>query len=117
MHTVCILTVHILLFPSWHQSHLNPRFQMLLNNQDSLFRHYLQAYHKLLAQEPLATFSFHMESSVEVSFTFLRYESFQPDAPVNLKIYSERLPYGNFSEKFLSNGPGIFWGHQKEERD
>ena len=33
------------------------------------------------------------------------------------KIHSERLPYGNFGEKCLSNGPGFFGGHQKEERD
>ena len=33
------------------------------------------------------------------------------------KIHSERLLYGNFGEKFLSNGPGFFGGHQKEERD
>ena len=32
-------------------------------------------------------------------------------------IHNERLPYGNVGEKFLSNGPGILWGHQKEERD
>ena len=31
------------------------------------------------------------------------------------KIHSERLPYGNFGEKFLSNGPGMcfFWGTEK----
>ena len=29
------------------------------------------------------------------------------------KIHSERLPCGNFGEKFLSNGPGIFLGTKK----